>query len=226
VRIFLQGPWYTVVGVVGNVRDTALDLPEDQVIYCPLLPPREDPRWAPRDLAFVVRSAGDPAGVSGAIREVVRNLDPSVPVYRLQPFADIVAHASARRSFVFLLIVCASGVALLLGAIGLYGVMSYVVSLRTHEMGIRLALGAQPGQVQRMVSRQGLTVAILGVAIGLAGATMLTRFLSALLFEVEPMDPAVLAAAATLLLMVAGLATWLPARRAASVDPALALRAE
>jgi ABC-type antimicrobial peptide transport system permease subunit len=127
---------------------------------------------------------------------------------------------------VFLLIVCASGVALLLGAVGLYGVMSYVVSLRMHEMGIRLALGAQPGQVLRMVSRQGLTVTILGVAIGLAGATLLTRFLAALLFEVEPRDPAVLAVAATLLLIVAAVAIWLPARRAASIDPALALRTE
>ena len=226
VRILINGPWYTVVGVVGNVRDTALDKPEDQLIYCPLLPAREDARWSPRDLAFVVRGPGDPGGTAAAIGGVVRDLDPSLPVYRLQPFSDIVAHASSRRSFAFLLILGASGVALLLGAIGLYGVMAYVVALRTQEMGIRMALGAQPGQVRWMVSRQGFVVAILGVGIGLAGAIVLTRFLAASLFEVRPTDPAVLAGAAALLLIVAAAASWLPAHRAASIDPARALRAD
>jgi putative ABC transport system permease protein len=226
LRIITNGPWYTVVGVVGNVRDTALDKPADQMVYCPLLPPAEDRRWAPRDLALVVRTAGAAGDATRTIRDVIRGLDSSLPVYRIRPLADIVALASARRLFTLLVIGFASGAALLLGAIGLYGVMSYVVTLRTHEMGIRLALGAQPREVRRMVSRQGLTVAMCGIAVGLAGAVAMTRFLAALLFEVSPMDPAVLALAAGFLLTVAALASWLPARRAAAVDPALALRAD
>jgi len=226
VRIFSNGPWYTVIGMVGSVRDRALDRPEDQMIYCPLLPAREDPRWTPRDIAFVVRTIGDPVAVAGAIRDVVRGLDPSLPLYRIRALADIVAQASARRSFTLLLVGGASGVALFLGAIGLYGVMSYVVTLRTREMGIRLAIGAPPDNVRRMVLRQGLAVAALGIAVGLAGAMVLTRFLAALLFEVSPTDPAIFALAAVLLLMVAVVASWLPARRAAVTDLASTLRTE
>jgi predicted permease len=226
VRIFSTGPWYGVVGVVGSVRGTALDQPADQMVYCPLLPAKEDPRWAPRDLAVVVRTAGDAVNATGRIRDVIRGFDPSLPVYRIRPLTDIVAQASARRLFTLIAIGFASGAALLLGAIGLYGVLSYVVTLRTHEMGIRLALGAQPHEVRRMVSRQGMGVAICGIAVGLLGAVALTRFLAALLFEVSPMDPAVLALATAFLLTVAAAASWLPARRAAAVDPALALRGE
>jgi predicted permease len=227
VRIYsANGPWYRVIGVVGNVRDRALDQPEDAIAYFPLLPAREDPRWTPRDIAFVVRTTGDPAPVAGAARDVVRGLDPSLPIYRIRALADIVAQASARRTFTFLLIGGASGVALLLGAIGLYGVMSYVVTLRTREMGIRLAIGAPPEELRRMVLRQGLLVATLGIAVGLAGAAALTRFLAALLFEVSPTDPGVLALSAALLLLVAVAASWLPARRAAVVDVATTLRTE
>lgn len=227
VRIFSRGPWYTITGVVGSVRDTALDRAEDQTIYCPILPPREDPRWTPRDLAFVVRTNGvNPTGVASAIRNVVRGLDSSLPVYRIRPLREVIAHASARSSFTFLLIASASAAALLLGVIGLYGVVSYVVTLRKREMGIRLALGAQPAEIRRMVARQGLSVTMLGIAAGLAGATVLTRFLAALLFEVSPRDPAVFAFAGGILLMVAAVASWVPARRAAAVDPALALRVD
>ncbi len=227
VRIYSRGSsWYTVVGVVGNVRDKALDQPEDQLLYCPLLPARDDPRWTPRDIAFVVRTVGDPDAVAGAARDVVRGLDPSLPLYRIRSLTDIVAQATARRTFTFLLVGGASGVALLLGAIGLYGVMSYVVTLRTREMGIRLAIGAAPDEVRRMVLRQGLAVAVVGIAVGLAGAAALTRFLAALLFEVSPTDPTVLGLAAALLLAVAVLASWLPARRAAVVDVASTLRTE
>jgi predicted permease len=227
VRIYSSnGPWYRVIGVVGNVRDRALDQPEDAMAYFPLLPAREDPRWAPRDIGFVVRTAGDPAAAGVAVREAVRSLDPSLPLYRIRALTDVVAQASARRSFTFLLIGAASGVALVLGAIGLYGVMSYVVTLRTREMGIRLAIGAPPDQVRRMVLRQALTVATLGVGVGLVGAMALTRFLAALLFEVSPRDPEVLALASGVLLMVAAGASWLPARRAARVDLAGTLRSE
>jgi predicted permease len=226
VRILTAGPWYTVVGEVGNVRDAALDRPSDEILYCPLLPAREDPRWSPRDLALIVRTTGSEASVAGAVRDVVRTLDPSLPIYRIRPFTDVVARAAARREITFILIGGASGVALVLGALGLFGVMSYVMALRTREIAIRLALGARPAQVRLMVAFQGLRAASIGVAIGLAGATLLTRFLAALLYEVSPTDPAVLALGAALLLAVAAVASWLPTRRTTRIDPASALRAE
>jgi len=227
VRIYsANGPWYTVIGMVGNVRDKALDQPEDAILYCPLLPAREDPRWTPRDIAFVARTNGDPIVLAGALREAVRRLDSSLPLYRIRALSDIVANASARRWLTFLLVAGASAAALFLGAIGLYGVMSYVVTLRTREMGIRLAIGAAPDEVRLMVLRQGLAVTALGIAVGLAGAMPLTRFLTALLFEVSPADPTVLALAAVLLLVVSALASWLPARRAAAIDLACTLRTE
>jgi putative ABC transport system permease protein len=124
----------------------------------------------------------------------------------------------------FLLLACATGVALLLGTVGLYGVMSYVVALRTREIGVRLALGAQPREIVRSVCRQGLAVASVGIGVVLAGALMLTRFLASLVFEVNTTDPVVLAASAIGLLLIAAIATWLPARKAASIDPSLTLR--
>jgi predicted permease len=226
VRILTNGPLYTVVGEVGNVRDTSLDRPADEVLYCPLLPVREDPRWAPRDLALVVRTAGSETAMTGAVRDVVRGLDPSLPIYRVRPFSEVVAQASARREITFMLIAGASVVALVLGALGLFGVMSYVMALRTREIAVRLALGAQPAQVRRMVALQGMRAATIGTVIGLVAATMLTRFLAALLYEVSPKDPVVLAVGASLLLLVAGAASWLPTRRTANIDPASALRAE
>jgi hypothetical protein len=229
LRIFSNGPWFTVVGVVGDVRDRALDQPEDALLYCPLLPAREDPRWAPRDVAFVARTSGGAfahGGQTDAIRDAVRRLDSSLPLYRIRALSDIVEQASARRRFTLLLVVGASGMALFLGAVGLYGVLSYVVTLRTREMGIRLAIGAPPSDVRRMVLRQGLAVTALGVAAGLLAAILLTRFLGALLFEVSPTDPVVLALASVLLFLVAALASWLPSRRAACVDVARTLRME
>jgi putative ABC transport system permease protein len=226
VRTLLTGPSYTIVGIVGNVRDTALDQREDQIIYVPVLPPRQDARWSPRDLAVVVRTAGDPSASAGAIRDAVRQLDPSLPMYRVRTFTDILSRASSRRFFTLLMIACASGMAILLGAIGLYGVMSYVVALRTREMGIRIALGAPPDVVRRMVTRQGVAVSGLGVVIGLFAATAFTRFLASLLFEVSPTDTTVLALSAGLLLTVAFVASYLPARRAAAIDPAITLRAD
>jgi predicted permease len=227
VRIYsANGPWYTVVGMVGDVRDRALDQPEDAVLYCPLLPAREDPRWSPRDIALVARATRDPAALAAPVRDAVRALDSSLPLYRIRALDEILKSASARRWLTFLLVAGASAAALFLGTIGLYGVMSHVVTLRAREMGIRLAIGAAPEDVRLLVLRQGLTVTVLGIAVGLASATVLTRFLAALLFEVDAADPAVLALAASFLLLVSAVATWLPARTAARVDVSRALRSE
>jgi putative ABC transport system permease protein len=226
IRILVNGPLYRVVGVAGNVRDGALDRPPDEMVYCPLLPPREDARWAPRDLAFVVRTAGDPAAAAGAVRAAIRALDPSLPLYRTRRISEIVAQASARRGLVLALVGAASAVALLLGAIGLYGVMAYVVSLRTREIGIRIALGGAPASVGWIVARQGIIVAAIGVGCGLAGAFGLARVLGSLLFRVTPTDPAVFAVSALLVFALAAAASWIPGRRAAAIDPALVLRGD
>lgn len=226
VRILVSGPWYTVVGVVGDVRSAALDRPADPMIYCPLLPPAADQRWTPRDLAFVVRTSGDPAALAGAIRGAIHRLDPSLPVYHTERISELVARASSRRALALLLIAVASTIALLLGMVGLYGVMAYVVSLRTREIGIRIALGERPAAIGLIVARQGVSVATIGVAAGVAGAIALARALGRLLFDVAPFDPPVIVLSAALVLALAASASWIPSRRAASVDPSIALRGE
>ena len=235
VRTGPVGPWYTVVGVAGNVRGTGLDEPPDEMIYFPVVVAlgagqpggrMGRPLWTPRELAFVARSDRDPAAVSAAVQRVVRALDPGVPTYAVRAMTDILAQAASRTSFTLLLLGIASAVTLVLGAVGIYGVVSYMVSLRTREVAVRLALGAQPAQVRRMVSRQAMVVAGVGIAIGLAGASAVTRVLGALLYGVSPTDPTSMAGAAVLLAMVAAAASWVPARRASRLDPARALRGD
>jgi predicted permease len=218
--------WSAIVGVVNDVHIEGLEQAPEQAVYFPLLEQQADKVYAPRTLTFVVRSTGDATGITGAARRIVQQLASGVPVFGVRPLTDVVARASARTSFTLLLLAIASGAALLLGAIGIYGVISYMVSLRTREIGVRMALGAAPGEIGRMVSRQGLTMAGAGVAIGLVTALALTRYLRTLLFEISPTDPLTLGGVAAILLVVALAASWLPARRAARVDPAVALRAE
>ncbi len=235
VRTGPVGPWYTVVGVAGNVRGTGLDEPPDEMIYFPVVVAlgggrpggqMERPLWTPRELAFVARSDRDPAAVSAAVQRAVRVLDPAVPTYAARSMSDILAQAASRTSFTLLLLGIASAVTLVLGAVGIYGVVSYVVSLRTREVAVRLALGAQPVQVRRMVSRQAMVVAGVGIVIGLAGALAVTRVLGALLYGVSPTDPASMVGAVVLLAVVAAAASWVPARRASRLDPARALRGD
>ena len=234
VRMAPVGPWYTIIGVTGNVRGTALDEPPDEIIYLPLTValgpggPAGLPGvlWTPREIAFVVRADGDVARLFAASESAVRALDPSVPTYGAQFMSDVVAQAASRASFTLLLLGIAAAVTLVLGAVGIYGVVSYVVSLRTREMAVRLALGAQPVHVRRLVSRQAMGVALVGVVFGLAAAVAITRVLRAILFGVSPTDPASMAIAALALATVAAVASWLPARRAARLDPAQALRSD
>jgi hypothetical protein len=237
IRTAPVGPWYTVVGVAGDVRGTALEQPADEILYLPLVvalggrpasPPAEptEVRWTPREVAFVARTDANPAAIAMRIEAAVRAIDPGVPTYAGRVMTDIVAQAAARTSFTLLLLGIASAVAMLLGAVGIYGVISYVVSLRGREIAIRLALGAQASDVRRMVTRQAAAVSGVGIAIGVVAALVVMRALSALLFEVRPIDPVSLTAAAAVLAAVSAAASWLPARRAASTDPAQALRAD
>ena len=177
-------------------------------------------------MALVVRSAGDPAAIVGAVQGVVRELDPTLPTFDVRPMTAVLTASTARLALTIVVLGAAAVVTLLLGAVGLYGVMAYLVTLRTREVGVRIALGAAPRTVAVMFTRQGLSLTALGVAGGLAVFILLSHFLRGLLFGVAPSDPVTLAGSSLLLLVIAAVASWLPARRAARVDPARTLRSE
>jgi putative ABC transport system permease protein len=225
VRMGPKSPWFTIIGVAGDVRGSGLDEPPDEIIYLPMVTAlggggdivATDSLWTPREIAFVARSTGDPAAVSARIQRTVRSIDATVPSYGSALLRDVVEQAAARTSFTLLLLGAAAAAALALALVGIYGVISYSVTLRGRELAVRLALGAQPRDLQLMVTRQVAVLAIVGVVLGLAGAAALTRVLARLLFGVSPTDPLALAAAA---------AGWLPARRAARTDPTRALQAQ
>ncbi len=227
VRMNPFDPWHVIVGVVGSVRDTGLEQAPAEVVYCPLVTlSAAGTPWTPRDVALVVRTNGDPTAVIAPIRRVIQSIDSSLPLYRVVVTSDLLREASARTTFTLLMLGVAAVVALVIGAVGIYGVVSYLVTLRTREIGIRLALGATPGDMRALVAKQALADAGLGVAIGVAAAVAATRVLAAILFDVSPGDPATLAGASALLLATALAASWLPARRAAALDPARTLRTE
>ena len=234
-RIKTGGPeaaWSTIVGVVGDVHDEALTKPVDEMIYQPVVsviqpqPGTPDSIVAENTMTLTIRTSGDPTTILAAVRREIWGLDRNLPLVNVRALSDVVGAAMARTTFTLIMIGAAAGVALLLGAIGIYGVISYMVSLRTREIGVRMALGAQSVQVRRMVVRQGLVLAVIGVGIGLAGALALARLISSLLYGIAPYDPVTLVSVTVGLLAVAGLASWLPAMRAARIDPIEALRAE
>jgi putative ABC transport system permease protein len=173
-----------------------------------------------------VRAEGNPSALASAVRSVVGELDSSVPIYAMQPMSDLVADALVRPRFLSMLLAAFSAIALLLAAVGIYGMMSYSVAQRTQEIGIRMALGARRPDVIRLVLGQGLMLLGVGTIIGLVGAFALTRFIASLLYEVAPTDLLTYAGVVGLLGAVALLASYIPARRAAKVDPMVALRYE
>ena len=210
-----------IVGVVKDVKLAGLATDLTDAVYGlhSLMP-----FW--RGFVFVARTSGDPMVLASAARQAVREADPSLAVTSIQPVTRILETSSAPARASMLLLTLFAGVAVLMSAIGVFGVMSYAVNLRLREMGIRMALGAGAGEVQRLVIAYGLKHALLGVAVGLAGAVVLTRWMTTLLFGVKPGDPLTLAAAAALLLVTAVIACYVPARRATRVDPLLVLRVE
>ncbi|HEX8944048.1 MAG TPA: ABC transporter permease [Gemmatimonadaceae bacterium] len=228
VRMIPAGDWYTVIGVTGNVRGTTLEQAPDEMIYQPIVATLalDTTRWTPRDVAVVVRTAQSPELIAARVEDAVRREDPSIPVYAARPMPDVVRHAEARTTFTLGLLAIASAIALVLGAVGIYGVIAYIVSLRTKEIALRLALGARANEVRRMIVRQALVVTLIGICGGILGAIGTTRALASLLFGVTPTDIPTLLGSAVVLVVVAAAASWVPARRAAAVDPALALRSE
>jgi predicted permease len=211
-----------VVGVVGDVHHRSLDVPADQLLYLPMV---DADGGDVNEMTMTVRTAVDPLTLVSTIRGAIADVDRDLPMANVQPMERVLADSMSRTSFTMSLLVIAALIALFLGAVGIYGVLSYMVSLRTPEIGTRLALGASPGAVLRMVLSQGMRLAGAGVLIGLAAALALGRVMVALLYEVSPVDPVTLVVASAVLLAVAVLASLLPAARAAGTAPVNALRA-
>jgi putative ABC transport system permease protein len=211
-----------IVGVVGDVKRDGLALPSQPEMYVPFV---QDPWWA---AYAIVRTAGggDPERLASAMRADVKALDPTLPIESVAPMRQFVDDSVAQPRFRTTLLGLFGAAALLLAVLGIYGVISYSVGRRTREVGIRLALGAAPADVRRMVLGEGLALVGVGLGLGLAGALLATRYLSSLLFEVSRLDAGSWIAVAALLLLAGLAASWLPARRATRVDPVSALRAE
>jgi putative ABC transport system permease protein len=220
-----NGPWFTVIGVVGDIRQMGLDAAPEPEMYFSLEQPPAAWLWLwPRHL--VVRTDGDPLALAGAVRNAVWEVDPNQSVSWVRPMEEIFDAELAPRNTQLTLIGGFAALALLLASVGLYGVLSYAVGQRSAEIGVRMALGAPRANVVRSVVGSALLLAAIGIGLGLAGAFGLTRFLASFLFTVSPTDPATLASVAAVIVIVTVCASYVPARRAAAVDPVSVLRAE
>ena len=222
-----NGPSHTIVGVVASARDTSLSSAPTPAVYFPEAVQLDTLDGSVRrTMAIVVRTSGDLAAMTRAMQGVVHDLDPTLPTFDVKTMRAVMASSTARLSFTMIVLGVAAAVTLLLGVVGLYGVIAYVVTLRTRELGVRIALGAQPRSVMVMVTRQGLALSLTGVVVGIAIVLLVARFLRSLLFEVAPSDPLTLLGASSMLILFAAIASWIPARRASRVNPIEALRAD
>jgi predicted permease len=224
-----KNPWTEVVGVVGDIRDDGVTKKAPTIVYWPVMMKQfwTENLFVTRSVAFAVRS-----GRTGSdsflkeIREAVWAVNPNLPLAQVRTLEEIYNKSMARTSFTLVMLGIAGGMALLLGVVGIYGVISYSVSQRTREIGIRMALGAEQQELKQMFVRHALILAGIGVAFGLCAAAGLMRLMSSLLFEVSPMDPATYGAVSAVLIAAATVASYVPARKATAVDPVEALRAE
>ena len=227
-QVTLNGPpaagqksdWLTIVGVVGHVKNYGVDQPSRVETYVPFLQNTAEVG------TIVVRAAGDPASLAGAIRSSVRSIDPDMPLYNVGPLKELISENTASRRLAVILISSFAVLALTLAAVGVYGVMAYSVTQRNHEIGVRMALGAAPGDVQGMIIRQGLRVALIGIFAGLLSSLALSRLIASLLFRVNAFDKGTFLTGAALLSIIVMFSAWFPARRASRVDPMIALRYE
>ena len=229
VRNSPANPWREVVGVVGDDRDQGLSQPAPAVVYWPMAMDKfwSEETWVSRNLAIAVRSerAGSPALLK-ELQQAVWSINASLPVANVRTLDEIRSTSMAQTSFALTMLAIAAAVALLLGVVGIYGVVAYIAAQRTREIGVRMALGAQASDVRRLFVSHGLKLVSAGLAIGIAAALGLSRLMGTLLFGVGPMDPATYVAVSLVLGSVALVATYLPARRAARVDPIVALRTD
>jgi predicted permease len=213
-------PWLNIIGIVGNVKSESLETQVAPHIY---LSDFQSPSYSS---VVYARTAADPGKIGDAIRREVQSVDPDVPVFAVRSMEEVVARSMAERRFALEILGFFAFIALLLACIGIYGVMAYTFSQRTHEIGIRIALGAQRQHILRMALGEGMLLVAFGLAAGLFGALLLTQFLRSMLFAVKPTDPVTFIAIAALLTAVALLACYIPAHRATRVDPLVALREE
>jgi predicted permease len=218
-------PWMTVVGVVGDVHNSGMDQPPRPELFFDL-DQAVGYGYAPALLHLYVRSSGDPAAIVPSVRAALREIDPQVPLFRVRTMNEVVAASMTRPRFLALLLSAFSAMAMVLAAVGIYGVIAYQVARRRQEIGVRVALGADRGSIMRLVMGAGLRLVGIGILLGLAGAFVLTRTMQGLLYGVDPFDVPAFLGAAALILAVAALACWLPANAATRVDPMTALRAD
>jgi len=217
-------PAWTIVGVVADVREESLRVEPVEMVYIPVRDPAVERSIVPTNMALVIRFDGSPASLAGAVRETIREVDTALSVARIRPMDAILTSSVATERFLATLLLVAAGVSLFLGAIGVYGVAAQAVRRREQEFGIRVTLGARPGQVVKMVLRESLAFVFMGAVVGLTTALAATRGLRAFLYEVSATDPATLAAVTALVIAVALIACLVPARRAMRLDPIAALR--
>jgi putative ABC transport system permease protein len=215
-------PWYTIVGVVADVKQTSLALSADDAVYT-----TTDQWYFPENaLWLVVRASGDPAALAPSIRKAVWSVDKNQPIVRVATMEELVAGSAAERRFALILLEAFALVALALAATGIYGILSGSVTERTREIGVRCALGASRASILALIVRQGLTLTAIGIVIGVTGAIVASNALITLLFGISRLDPMTYAGVVGLLFVVAALACWMPAWRAARVDPSITLRVE
>jgi predicted permease len=219
-------PWITIVGIAGQVRHNAATETPRAEMYVPHAQWQKAGASTPRSMTFVIRTAGDPLAALGYVRQTVKSMDPNLPLAEVRTLERVADDSFSQARFTTLLLGLFAGLALTLATIGIYGVISLLVTRRRQEIGIRIALGAHPALILRMVLQRGLALAALGVAIGLGGALLLTRVIGTLLYGVSPFDAATFAGVPLVLALVALVACLIPAARAATVNPVVALRDE
>jgi hypothetical protein len=227
VRASQDDPWREIVGVVGDLHDDGVSRPPPPIVYFPVLMDQfwSQPTIAFRSVTFVIRSprAGSESFLND-VRQAVWRVNANLPLAQVRTLQEVYQRSLARTSFTLAMLATSGGIGLLLGLIGIYGVIAYSVSQRNAEIAIRLTLGAGAGELERMFVRQGVVLAAIGITAGLLSAAALTRLMSSLLFGVRPLDPATYTVVALILISVATLASYLPARRSTRVDPVEALR--
>jgi putative ABC transport system permease protein len=219
-----DGPWAEIVGIAADVRQMGLDEPVKAEMYLPYQQVPDWPGYTPRDLA--IRTLGDPMSIAGSVRQIVREVDPDQPISNIATMADVLGDEAAQRRIGMIMLAAFAGLALLLASLGIYGVLAYFVTQHTNEIGVRIALGANRRNILALVLKKGMGLTLLGIAIGLATSFAFTRLMSSLLFGVKSSDPVTFTVVPLLLVVVALLACWVPARRATKVDPMIALRYE
>lgn len=224
-----EEPARQIIGIVGNVRETGLKSADEPVMYIPQSQVTDGLTKLANSvlpLSWIIQTAADPASLSASIQREIRSVDNQLAASKIRTMDQVISESTARQNFNMLLLTIFAGLALLLAAIGIYGLMSYTVEQRTQELGIRMALGAGRGDMLQLVVRQGMILAGAGVVIGLAASFGLNRLLANLLFGVKATDPVTYTAVTIVLVSVALLATYIPARRATKIDPLVALRYE